>query len=74
MVTGSRGTPEKSSRPKNTAMARMKLKIGPAATVAARAQSGAPCIVSRSSSGVIWWIISASAPAEAAFASPRNFT
>ena len=44
------------------------------ATVAARAQSGAPCIVWRFSSLDRCAIASGSALAEAALASPRNFT
>ena len=39
-------------RPANTAKAKMKLNTGPAATVAARAQSGAPCMVRRRSAAL----------------------
>ena len=44
-VGGSIASPRMNRTPVNTAIDRMKLNTGPAATVAERAQSGAPCIV-----------------------------
>jgi hypothetical protein len=57
-----------------TRIDRMKLNTGPAATVAARAQSGAPCIVCRRSPASSEAITASSALSEVAEASPRNFT
>ncbi len=51
----------------------MKLKIGPAATVAARAQSGAPFIVRRRSAALRADMASSSVPPEGLL-SPLNFT
>ena len=51
----------------------MKLNIGPAATVAARAQMGAPCMVRRKAAASISDMASPSLPL-AASASPENFT
>ena len=73
MVSGSRACPCHKAISANIAAARIKLKTGPAATVAARAQSGAPCIVLRRSSDRI--VPSADASAElAASLSPKNLT
>ncbi len=52
---------------------RMKLNTGPAATVAVRAQSGAPCMVWRRRSGGSAAIAAPSLPL-AASASPKNLT
>ena len=73
MVNGSDHWPWLMPMPAKTRIDRMKLKIGPAATVAVRAQSGAPSMVCRRSSGGISVVVSP-ALAEAALASPRNFT
>ena len=53
---------------------RAKLKNGPAATVAARAHSGAPIMVERFSASSRPSMAPSSAMAPEALPSPRNFT
>ena len=70
-VSGSATRPSQSAMPAKIAIAMTKLKAGPAATVAARAQSGASWIAApamRASAGP------SAAPTEAALASPLNLT
>ncbi len=70
-MSGSATSPSQSAMPAKIATAITKLNAGPAATVAARAQSGAACIVSPAMAASP---DPSAAPTEAALASPLNFT